>query len=73
MATTGSKIEDLTGQKFGRLLVKARAPNKIYPSGQQATMWICICDCGQTKTIRSFIVSVALKILTSSMPICLQG
>lgn len=42
MATTGSKIEDLTGQKFGRLLVKARAPNKIYPSGQQATMWICM-------------------------------
>lgn len=53
MATTGSKTEDLTGQKFGRLLVKARAPNKIYPSGQQATMWICVCDCGQTKTIRS--------------------
>jgi hypothetical protein len=34
-------FRDLTGQKFGRLLVQFRAPNK----GVQTT-WTCLCDCG---------------------------
>lgn len=53
MATTGGNLEDLAGQRYGRLLVKARAPNRAFPSGQQATMWTCVCDCGKTKTIRA--------------------
>lgn len=44
---------DLTGQKFGRLTVIDRAPNK---NGRSA--WNCICDCGNTiqvisKSLRS--------------------
>jgi hypothetical protein len=41
-----SKMIDITGQKFGRLLVVSRADNK----GTRA-MWNCICDCGNHKII----------------------
>lgn len=34
------KFKDLTGQKFGRLTVVERAPNK-----GKRTMWFCVCDC----------------------------
>lgn len=43
------KFIDLTGEKYGRLLVLKRDENKI-----GMTAWICICDCGN-------IVSVAAK------------
>ena len=36
----GCKMNDLTGQKFGRLTVLSRAPNK-----NKRTMWHCKCDC----------------------------
>ena len=39
---------DMTGQRFGRLVVKERAVNR----GEQ-TYWICICDCGNTKVARA--------------------
>jgi hypothetical protein len=41
---------DLIGQRFGRLLVTARAPR---PTTQRyyATRWECRCDCGNTKTV----------------------
>lgn len=42
------KFIDLAGQKFGRLTVIERAPNV----GTGAT-WICLCDCGTKKTVRS--------------------
>lgn len=38
---------DLAGQKFGRLRVKARAPNGI------DTMWHCDCDCGNSTVAAS--------------------
>ena len=44
---------DLTGQKFGRLYVIQRAPDKLQPSGGRKTMWDCICDCGNNATIWS--------------------
>lgn len=37
---------DLTGKRFGRLVVVDRAPTKIQASGQRKTMWNCVCDCG---------------------------
>lgn len=40
------KFVDLTGQRFGRLLVLERAENQFSPKGQQRTMWKCKCDCG---------------------------
>ena len=42
------KFKDLTGQRFGRLVVIERAENFILPSGQPQTAWLCQCDCGNT-------------------------
>lgn len=40
-------FQDLTGKKFGRLMVLSRAIN----GKDQQTRWKCICDCGKNKTI----------------------
>lgn len=45
------KIQDLTGQKFGRLTVLERAPNYITPKGIQRSNWKCQCDCGKIVTV----------------------
>ena len=39
---------DLTGQRFGKLIVIERAPNQ-----GRNTMWKCQCDCGSITTTRS--------------------
>ena len=42
-----SKINDLTGQKFGRLTVI-----DYYGSNKNGrALWTCKCDCGNTKVI----------------------
>lgn len=43
-----SKRIDLTGQRFGMLVVLSRAK-----STNNGTMWLCKCDCGVIKTIRT--------------------
>lgn len=43
-----SNLIDLTGQRFGRLLVLKKG--KMASNGQ--TTWICKCDCGTIKQIR---------------------
>ena len=54
MATSHSslgtfKLQDLTGMRFGRLLVQ-----KLYGrDAQQKPMWSCVCDCGAEKPIRA--------------------
>jgi hypothetical protein len=40
---TGRKPLDLTGQRFGRLLVGERAPDR---HGHHRVAWHCLCDCG---------------------------
>ena len=45
------KFEDLTGRRFGRLIVVERAPDRVVPSGQRKTMWWCKCDCGNTELV----------------------
>lgn len=42
-----SKLIDLKGQKFGRLLVIERAENKVFKSGSISAQWVCKCDCGK--------------------------
>lgn len=37
---------DLTGQRFGRLVVVRRAQNATRKSGRPRVMWECLCDCG---------------------------
>lgn len=38
---------DLTGQRYGRWLVMARAPS------ERGTKWTCLCDCGVTRAVES--------------------
>lgn len=45
--TKGSGLKDLTGQRFGRLTVV-----KLDRTGKH-TYWLCKCDCGNEKVIRS--------------------
>lgn len=45
MHKTPSNFKDLTGQRFGMLVVVCRN-GKIYP-----VRWDCVCDCGNSKTI----------------------
>lgn len=46
-----SKLRDLTGQRFGRLIAIKRADNFVCSSGRKITMWHCVCDCGNEKDI----------------------
>ena len=40
---------DITGQRFGRLLVIKRAENG--GRNRSKTQWLCLCDCGNSKSI----------------------
>lgn len=44
-----SRLQDLTGAKFGRLTVLQRETPK---NGR--TMWKCLCDCGNEKTVEAY-------------------
>ena len=45
------KFKDMTGERFGRLLVIERADDCILPCGQRKIMWKCRCDCGAETTV----------------------
>lgn len=45
------KTEDLTGRRFGRLVVKGIAPKKSYSRHIQ---YYCQCDCGMTSVVASY-------------------
>lgn len=45
------KAENLTGQRFGMLIVLYRSQDKVQPSGQKKVMWHCKCECGNEKDI----------------------
>ena len=42
------RLEDLTGQRFGRLTVLQRAPNRA-----RGTFWLCRCECGVEKEVNA--------------------
>jgi len=42
------RIHDLTGNKFGRLLVISKAPSK-----GKNSVWHCLCDCGKEVDVRA--------------------
>lgn len=46
------KLKDLTGQRFGKLVVIKRAGTYISPKGAKATTWLCQCDCGNTTIVQ---------------------
>ena len=41
------RLQDLTGQRFGRLVVTGKADRK-----SSLTYWSCLCDCGTTTQVR---------------------
>lgn len=47
-----SKKIDLTGKRFGRLVVLEQAPSQGKGTARR-TMWRCQCDCGQQTVVRS--------------------
>ena len=47
-----SKFKDLTGQRFGKLMVVSRADDYIKPNGNKIVQWRCVCDCGNEVVIR---------------------
>lgn len=45
-------LVDLTGKRFGRLLVVERAPTPAAASGRGAR-WLCRCECGGSTIVAS--------------------
>lgn len=45
------KYEDLTGKRFGRMVVLSQGEDYISPKGIKRRKWICQCDCGKTKAV----------------------
>lgn len=48
-----TKLNDLTGKRFGEITVIERADDYISPSGNKATRWKCKCDCGNEFIVKS--------------------
>lgn len=46
-------FKDLSGQKFGKLLVISRCENKLLKCGRSLIQWNCVCDCDSTKIIKT--------------------
>ena len=46
-------LKDLTGQRFGRLIVLSLAPRRVTSSGATRTMWNVRCDCGGEKAVEA--------------------
>lgn len=45
------KFIDLTGQRFGRWTAVERAEDHFTKSGIRITMWNCVCDCGNKRSV----------------------
>ena len=50
---TGSRLIDLTGQQFGKLIVVKRVENYVSPKGLKFSQWLCKCNCGNECIVRS--------------------
>ena len=48
-----SSFIDLTGNRYGRLVVVNRAENKLGKNGRTRTMWNCVCDCGNAVIVEA--------------------
>ena len=43
--------EDLTGKRFGRLVVLKKGEDYVSPKGEKRARWICQCDCGNVVSV----------------------
>lgn len=48
-----TRINDLTGKKFGRLSVIERIDDYVASSGRRYVRWLCKCDCGKIVHVNS--------------------
>lgn len=46
------ELDDLTGKRFGKLVVEGRADDYIIKNGRHFRRWICRCDCGGIKVAK---------------------
>lgn len=46
-----TKVNDLTGKRFGMLRVIGIGKEKTIPSGAKRILWLCECDCGNTRLV----------------------
>lgn len=46
-----SALINLTGNRFGRLVVLERHGTRVFPLGSSVPTWVCRCDCGNEKVI----------------------
>lgn len=42
---------DLSGRRYGRLLVLEEGETYVSPAGHTNRTWVCRCDCGEVKTV----------------------
>lgn len=43
-------FKDLTGQRFGRLVVVEFNDLRVFGSGRRSARWKCVCDCGGVRS-----------------------
>jgi hypothetical protein len=46
-----ARFDDVTGQRFGRLIALAALRGRSEGSGRARTFWNCLCDCGEVKAV----------------------
>lgn len=49
----GKKIIDITGLRYGRLVVLELYGRHVSPNGTKKTTWLCKCDCGKEIVVTS--------------------
>lgn len=47
------KLDDLTGERFGKLTVLKRVEDLVHPNGSISVQWLCQCDCGNQVVVTS--------------------
>lgn len=45
------RLNNIIGQRFGRLEVISRVEDRVYKNGKRGTVYHCRCDCGVEKTV----------------------
>ena len=46
-----TNVKDLTGERFGRLVVLRQDVRASYGKHSPGARWVCQCDCGNTVTV----------------------
>lgn len=48
------RYEDLTGRRFGRLVVLERTDSHVKKNGDKQTVFLCRCDCGNVRKVFAY-------------------